>query len=139
MTKDKTLEGLFQAQTPHFTDNAQFMARLTQRLDAVEYIRQYQEANLRRYKMAIVAAFAVGIVSGAITIGFILSQPADMPLFTLQTQSSILLWIVQSSRTIIVSLLAMLMTFGFLSIVGNVYDLKRMRERMSGELIGSFA
>ena len=139
MEKDKALEDIFLAQTPHFDDKVQFMARLSKRLDAVEYIRQYQEANLRRYKMAIVAAFVVGIISGAITIGFILSMPADTPLFTLQTQNGILLWIVKSSRTIFVSLLAMLMTFGFLSIVSNVYDIMRMRERMSGGLLGSYA
>ena len=43
MNSDKTLEELFQAQKPQFNDGAEFMARLSKRLDAVEYIRQYQE------------------------------------------------------------------------------------------------
>ena len=41
--KDKALEELFLAQKPHFNDNDAFMASLTKRLDAVEYIKQYQE------------------------------------------------------------------------------------------------
>ena len=57
MSKDKALEELFLAQKPHFDDNADFMAALTRRLDAVEYVRQHQEATIRRYKMAMVAAF----------------------------------------------------------------------------------
>ena len=52
---------------------------LTKRLDAVEYLKQHQEAAIRRYKMAMVAAFIVGIASGAITMALILSIPADMP------------------------------------------------------------
>ena len=68
------------------------MADLTKRLDAVEFIRQHQEAAIRRYKMAMVAAFIVGIVSGAVTMIFILSTPADVPLFTFHLETSILLW-----------------------------------------------
>ena len=68
MTKDKALEELFLAQKPHFSDNADFMAALTQRLDAVEFIKQHQEATIRRYKMLMVAAFVVGIISGATAI-----------------------------------------------------------------------
>jgi len=59
MTKDKALEELFLAQTPHFTDSDRFMASLTKRLDAVEYLKQYQERTIRRYKMMMVAAFVV--------------------------------------------------------------------------------
>ena len=80
MNKDNALKELFLAQKPHFDDNADFMAALTQRLDAVEYVRQHQEATLRRYKLAMVAAFVVGIVSGAVTMAFVLSMPADVPL-----------------------------------------------------------
>ena len=50
MSKDKALEELFLAQKPHFDDNADFMAALTRRLDAVEYVRRHQEATIRRYR-----------------------------------------------------------------------------------------
>ena len=56
MVKDKKLEELFLAQKPTFDDQAQFIAQLTRRLDAVEFVRQHQEATLRRYKLAMVAA-----------------------------------------------------------------------------------
>jgi hypothetical protein len=38
--KDKSLEELFLAGKPQFNDKAAFMAKLTRRLDAVEYLRQ---------------------------------------------------------------------------------------------------
>ena len=126
MTKDKALEDLFLAQKPHFTDNADFMASLTKRLDTVEFIKQHQEATIRRYKMMMVAAFVVGIISGAVTIAFILSTPAE-PLFTFSIQSAFLLWIAENSRLIITTVLSLLMTVGTISIIGNVQDIQRMR------------
>ena len=131
MTKDKALEDLFLAQKPHFDDHDIFMTSLTKRLDAVEYIHQHQEATIRRYKMAMIAAFVVGIISGAITMAFILSTPADVPLFTFQVQTSFLLWLAQNSRLITVAALALVMTFGMMSIVSNVQDIVRMRKKFT--------
>ena len=128
MEKDKALEELFHAQTPRFDDKDQFMARLTKRLDAVEYIRHYQEATLRRYKMAMVAVFVIGIISGATTIGFLLSTPADVPLFTFQVQTGFLLWLAQNSRIIVSTALTMLITLGVISIYNNIQDIRSLRK-----------
>ena len=129
MTKDKALEELFLAQKPHFDDHDAFMATVTKRLDAVEYIRQHQKATIRRYKMAMIAAFVVGIISGAVTMVFILSTPADVPLFTFQVQTSILLWFAEYSRPIAATGLALVMTLGMMSIINNVQDIVRMRRK----------
>ncbi len=129
MTKDKALEELFLAQTPHFDDNADFMARLTKRLDAVEYIKQHQEATIRRYKMATVAAFVVGVISGAICIAFVLSMPANVPLFTIKVHSNILLWLLENSRFIATAVLGLLMSFGLASVISNIQDLMLMRRK----------
>ncbi len=143
MTKDKELEKLFLAQKPTFDDQADFMAALTRRLDAVEYVRRHQEATLRRYKLAMVAAFVVGLVSGAVTLTFVLSMPADVPLFTVRAQSGFLLWLAQNSRLLSATVLALLLSFGTMSIIRNVHDILRMRQstslrpssRLSGNLL----
>ena len=127
MKKDKALEELFLAQKPHFSDNADFMAALTKRLDAVEYIKQRQEATIRRYKMLMVVAFVVGVVSGAGSIAYLLSTPADVPLFTFQVQTGILLWLSENSRLIAATGLPLLLTLGIISIISNVQDILRMR------------
>ena len=130
MNKDKELEELFLAQKPHFDDSEAFMASLQKRLDAVEYVKQHQEATIRRYKWALVAAFVVGIISGAIAIAFVLSLPAEVPLFTFNAQSAILLWLGEHSRTIITTALSLFMGFGIFSIFGNVMDIVNMRKRV---------
>ena len=127
MTKDKALEELFLAQKPHFSDHADFMAALTKRMDAVEYLKQHQEATIRRYKILMVSAFVVGIISGAVSIAYVLSTPADVPLFTFQVQTGILLWLSENSRILAVTGLSLLLTLGIISIINNVQDILRMR------------
>ena len=128
--KDKELEELFLAQKPHFDDSDVFMASLTKRLDAVEYLKQHQEATIRRYKILMVAAFVVGIVSGAVSVGYVLSTPADVPLFTFQVQTGFFLWLAEHSRLIVATFLSLLMTVGIISIISNVQDIMRMRVRL---------
>ena len=130
MNKDKKLEELFLAQQPHFDDNEAFMASLNKRLDAVEYVKQHQEATIRRYKWAMVAAFVVGIISGAITIAFVLSLPAEVPLFTFNAQSAALIWLSEHSRIIVTTALSLLMGVGVFSIFSNVMDIVNMRKHV---------
>ena len=127
MNKDKALEDLFLAQKPQFDDREAFMTSLNKRLDAVEYIKQHQEATIRRYKMALVVAFVVGIISGAVTIAFVLSTPAVVPLFTFRVQTGWLSWLAANSRIITATALSLLVTLGLISIIGNIQDIRSMR------------
>ena len=127
MNKNKALEDLFLAQKPQFDDSEAFMDSLNKRLDAVEYIKQHQEATIRRYKMALVVAFVVGIISGAVTIAFVLSTPAAVPLFTFRVQTGWLSWLAANSRIITATVLSFLITFGLISIIGNIQDIRSMR------------
>ena len=104
MNKDKDLEELFLAQKPHFDDGDAFMASLNKRLDAVEYIKQHQEAAVRRYKTAMLVAFIAGIISGGIALAFALMLAGNL-------------------RLVVVTALSLLIGFGMLSIVKNVQDI----------------
>ena len=127
MNKDKALEELFLAQKPQFNDSEEFMASLEKRLEAVEFIKRHQEATIRRYKMAMVAAFVVGIISGGVTIAFLLSAPAAIPLFSFQAQTVLLSWLAENARSIVAAALALLMAFGLISIFNNIQDIRSMR------------
>ena len=138
MNKDKALEDLFLAQKPQFDDNEAFMASLNKRLDAVEYIKQHQEATIRRYKMALVVAFVVGIISGIVTIVYMLSMPVRVPLFTFQVQTGWLSWLANNSRLLTTTALSLLVTFGLISIVGNIQDIRSMRGEVGYEISSLF-
>lgn len=136
MNKDKALEELFLAQKPQFNDSEEFMASLEKRLEAVEFIKRHQEATIRRYKMAIVAAFVVGIVSGGVTIAFLLSAPAAIPLFSFQAQTVLLSWLAENARSIVAAALALLMAFGLISIFNNIQDIRSMRNKRNAVFVG---
>lgn len=128
MNKDKALEDLFLAKKPQFDDSEAFMASLNKRLDAVEYIKQHQEATIRHYKMALVVAFVVGVISGGITIAFLLSTPAAVPLFTFQVETGWFSWLAANSRVLTATALSLLISFGLISIIGNIQDIRSMRD-----------
>ena len=131
MNKDKALEDLFLAQKPHFDDSDAFMASLTKRLDAVEYIKQHQEAAIRGYKMAVVIAFIAGIVSGIIAMTYILSTPMDVPVFTFKNQYFLLQWLSENSRFITATAISLLMTVGIVAFVSNIQEVLRMRSLLN--------
>lgn len=136
MNKDKALEELFLAQKPQFNDSEEFMASLEKRLEAVEFIKRHQEATIRRYKMAMVAAFVVGIVSGGVTIAFLLSAPAAIPLFSINVQTGLLAWLADNARSIVAAALALLMAFGLISIFNNIQDIRSMRNKRNAVFVG---
>ena len=124
MNKDKALEELFLANKPQFDDSDAFMASLSKRLDTVEYIKQYQEATIRRYKMAVVVAFLAGLVVGGIAIAYLLASPSDAPLFNFDTRNIFVLeWLCGNSRMLTVTAISLLMTFGIVSFVSNIQEL----------------
>lgn len=127
MLKDKALEELFLAQRPVFDDQDVFMARLTRKLDAVEYLRQYEEANLRRYKYAMVGTFAMGVVVGAVMLTVILSMPKDVPLITFHATSGIFFVIEQYSQMIVSLAIMLLLGFGIVSVISNILDITQMK------------
>ena len=129
MKKDQALEELFLTQKPQFDDSDAFMASLNRRLDAVEYLKQYQEATIRRYKMAMVATFVIGIISGAAGILFLLATPVNVPLFTFRMHSVFLQWLSENSRILVAIALSLLMGFGLISIIANIQDIVRMRKK----------
>ena len=130
MEKDKAIEDLFLAQKPTFDDSAEFMAKLTKRLEAVEFIKQYQERTIRRYRIVIAVAFVVGIISGTASTIWLLSSPIELPSVNIQTQKTFLLWLVQNSRLLAAAFFPMLMTFAACIIMSNILDIIDMRRSM---------
>ena len=131
MNRDKALEELFLANKPQFDDKEAFMASVTKRLDAVEYIKQYQEATIRRYKTAMVVAFLAGLIVGGGAIAYLLLSPTTVPVFNFNTHNVFVLeWLCGNSRLITVSAISLLMTFGGISLFNNIQEINAMRSTM---------
>lgn len=86
MNKDKALEDLFLTNRLTFDDNEAFLSALNKRLDAVEFIKQYQEKKNRQYRHYMIAALAIGIVIGCGMMVFALTmQPISLQMSCFQT------------------------------------------------------
>lgn len=125
MKKDKALEELFLAARPTFDDGDAFIARLEKRLDAVEYLKQHEEACIRRYRYAMLAAFVLG--GGAIAL--MLAMPAEQPLFSFGVENALLVALGQYSRYAALVLVSGLVCLAVVSIVNIVVDLLNLRDQ----------
>ena len=133
MIKDEALRELFLAQKQTYTDQDAFIQNIERKLDAVEYIKQYEEANLRRYKLAVAIAFLLGLASGGALLAFMLGTPLDVPLFTFNVASDFLSGIQRYSRIIAIVVLAITMGYGVVNVVSNILDILKHKSpvRMS--------
>ena len=78
--KDDTLTQLFNDFSPEFNDKTDFMDRLNHKLDAVEFIKQRQEQQLRLYRYGLLATFALGMITCGILLSIIWTTPVKQPL-----------------------------------------------------------
>jgi len=130
MTKDRALEDLFLAAKPSFDNTDQFMPSLIKRLDAVEYLKQHEEACIRRYRYGMIAAFVLGIVCGGIILAIILSTPANSPLIKFDVESGFLFTIFQQSRIIATLFLSGLICFFIISVINAINEIISMKEML---------
>lgn len=128
MEQTDTLQELFKDYTPELGQEDLFMQRLEKKLQAVEYIKQMQDRQLRRYRYAIIAAFLMGvIVSGGLFV-YILDNPIGQPTFTFGIHSLPFLFLEQNSRIISLTGLSLLMGIAIIVIVNMWQELAGMQE-----------
>lgn len=130
MMKDKALEDFFHKNPIVFDDNDEFMARLEIKLNSVDKLRQYETANIRHYRYAMLIALFIGIVVGGALLALVLSIPTDQPMFSFHVSSGLLLDLEQYSRTISITVLSLLIGLGGMTVIGNIFEILQMRFSM---------
>ena len=131
MNDDMRLQELFDSFHPTLTDSLEFTQKLERKLALIDEIRQAQAAQIRRYRMAVVAAFVAGIVFGGGILAFILSTPADAPLFTFGINFRPLLLIEQNSRLISAILTSLMIACCIVAVLNTQEMASRMKLRNS--------
>lgn len=128
MEQKDTLQELFNGYTPDLGQEDLFMQHLEKKLQAVEYIKQMQDRQLRRYRYAIIAAFLMGmIVSGGLLV-YIMDNPIGQPTFSFGIHSMPFLFLEQNSRMISLTGLSLLMGVGIVVIITLWQELASMHE-----------
>jgi len=123
-----TFEELFDHFQPTLTDSNLFKQRLERKLALIDEIRQAQAAQIRRYRMAVVAAFVAGIVLGGGLLTFILTTPPSVPLFTFGINFYPLLFLEQNSRLIVALISSLMIAFCIVAIMNSSEMISKQRK-----------
>ena len=129
MNDDIRLQVLFDDFRPTLTDSEQFSSQLERRLAMIDEIRETQAAEIRRYRMAVVAAFVAGIVFGSVLLAVILATPSEAPLFSFGINFYPLHFIEQNSRLISALLTSLMITISIVAILNTSELAHRMKFR----------
>ena len=121
--KDDTLAQLFNDFSPEFNDKTDFMNRLNHKLDAVEFIKQRQEKQLRLYRYGLLATFAIGMITSGILLSIIWTTPAEqtMPTFSLLPAS--LVFLQEHFHTVSFIAIALLMSLCTIALITQCLEL----------------
>lgn len=126
MNDDIRLQELFDDFRPTLTDSEQFSSQLERRLAMIDEIRETQAAEIRRYRMAVVAAFVAGIVFGSVLLAVLLATPSEVPLFSFGINFYPLHFIEQNSRLISAFLTSLMITISIVAILNTSEQAHRM-------------
>lgn len=78
MTPDKDIQTLFDSAKAEFEDNADFLQTLNRNLDKVEYIKQVQDSQIKRYRHTVIYALVAGVCAGTLAMATIGNIPSDL-------------------------------------------------------------
>lgn len=78
MTSDKDIQNLFDSVNMPFTDNDAFLDTLNQRLDKVEFVKNTQNAQIRRYKISVICSLVAGLIAGSVSTVLIRILPVTI-------------------------------------------------------------
>ena len=129
MEKDDTLEKLFKDFEPRLKDDDVFMRNLNRRLEAVEYLKEVQDRQLRRYKQVMLAVFVLAIVCGGLLFYFITQYADALPSLSFETSIPVLSFLAENSYIMLLSAIVLLLSYAVVSVVNLVQELWRLPYR----------
>jgi hypothetical protein len=117
MKEDTTLEQLFAGFQPPMGDKEAYMKELARKLAAVEYVRQYNEARIRRYKRVVFWAFLLGSIIGALLVILAICIPADVPTVTFNMDMGLLYYLTHHYQLMLLVIVSLLFSSGAVALL----------------------
>ena len=127
MERNDELKKIFDG-FPTLGSSRLFMEKLERRLAAVEYIKLMHDREVRRYKLAMLAAFVAGILMGGASIALILTHPEICKSFSLGAQSGLLLFVEQNVTFLLLAVAALLTGFAITGVLNLVQQVRGRTE-----------
>lgn len=120
MDKDTELQQLFSDYHPSLNDSTNFMTTLERKLEAVEFIKRKQQAQLRRCRIVMTLTICLSVLAGLALFAIVSALPEGVRLFTFDTNFPPLAFIEQNSRMITLTIIALLIGGGIIAISDTI-------------------
>lgn len=120
MDKDTELQQLFSDYHPSLNDNTNFMTTLERKLEAVEFIKRKQQAQLRRCRIVMALTICLSVLAGLALFAIVSALPEGVRLFSFDTNFPPLAFIEQNSRMITLTIIALLIGGGIIAISDTI-------------------
>lgn len=120
MDKDTELQQLFSEYHPSLNDSTNFMTTLERKLEAVEFIKRKQQAQLRRCRIVMTLTICLSVLAGLALFAIVSALPEGVRLFSFDTNFPPLAFIEQNSRMITLTIIALLIGGGIIAISDTI-------------------
>ena len=105
------------------------MSSLSRKLEAIEYVKRVQDAQIRRYKVAILVAFIVGMIVSVGLIAFIAFLPTTAPLFTFGISAAPFVFLEEHSHIIAFIVLSLIASSSVIGISNTFLTVSSLKAR----------
>lgn len=139
MKQDNILADIFSEYNPTLYDDAEFMKALNTKLEAVEYIKQYNHAQIRRSRYMVVAALVMGIVVGVVSTAYLLLFAGTGPVINISVDSSVLMFIIEHSRAISLMIISIFMVYAIIGLINAYQEISTYFYSRKNRVIGGRA
>jgi Na+/proline symporter len=120
MDKDTELQQLFSDYHPSLNDSTNFMTTLERKLEAVEFIKRKQQAQLRRCRIVMTLTICLSVLAGLALFAIVSALPEGVRLFSFDTNFPPLTFIEQNSRMITLTIIALLIGGGIIALSDTI-------------------
>ncbi len=127
MREDIDLQKLFNNYQPSLGSDEEFMSTLSKKLDAVECIRETQQREHRRYRIAMTVTFALGLMLGVGLMFFGMLSPSPFSVAVYSMQSDLLQWFLRNSTFIGFCIFASMLIAGVIGLIFSIIDTLDMK------------
>ena len=128
MDKDTELRQLFSDYHPSLNDSTNFMTTLERKLEAVEFIKRKQQAQLRRCRIVMTLTICLSVLAGLALFAIVSALPEGVRLFSFNSNIMPLRLLEENSRMIILAITSSLMAWGIIAVTNIVQDIQGKRK-----------
>ena len=134
MINDKGFDELFADFHPQMNDGKAFVESVSRKLEAIDMVKQYQQAQISKYRKRVILAFATGAVVGIFMMVMAAFLPSPMDLFVISVKSDMIRMLIENMKYVVMLICGFLLFYGIYGIIATHDDLKMLLDEKKNNI-----